>query len=386
MKKLWLKILVTLVVVAAAVAAVLMFTVDFQKNDAKISGRFVGLNAKMVYLEETAVGGGKIIDSVALDSDGYYQLEVKNLPETPSLYHVVYNKGRIPLLVSRGESIELTSMGNVLMNYAVSGSRESELLRKFNKEFFDGQLALDRVVHKYRMADSVELVRLDAEYRSTYRDIKRKQISFIIENKATLAAVYALYQRLHGDQHLASSENDIIYYRAVLDAVSESYPNSPFLLSLSNDIASMSARISLMRSIEERSYPELIGRDMYGNERSLSSLDGNVILVDFWSAELGNCNAINADLKEIYELYKPHGFRVYQVSADTSKVTWVTAVQAQRLPWISVCDFYGEMSPMLRAYNVRQLPTNYLIDRNGNIIAKNLYGKALESKLANIFK
>lgn len=386
MKKLWLKILVTLVVVAAAVAAVLMFAVDFQGNDAKISGRFVGLNAKMVYLEETAVGGGKIIDSVALDSDGYYQLEVKNLPETPSLYHVVYNKGRIPLLVSRGESIELTSMGNVLMNYAVSGSRESELLRKFNKEFFDGQLALDRVVHKYRMADSVELVRLDAEYRSTYRDIKRKQISFIIENKATLAAVYALYQRLHGDQHLASSENDIIYYRAVLDAVSESYPNSPFLLSLSNDIASMSARISLMRSIEERSYPELIGRDMYGNERSLSSLDGNVILVDFWSAELGNCNAINADLKEIYELYKPHGFRVYQVSADTSKVTWVTAVQAQRLPWISVCDFYGEMSPMLRAYNVRQLPTNYLIDRNGNIIAKNLYGKALESKLANIFK
>lgn len=386
MKKLWLKILVTLVVVAAAVAAVLMFAVDFQGNDAKISGRFVGLNAKMVYLEETAVGGGKIIDSVALDPDGYYQLEVKNLPETPSLYHVVYNKGRIPLLVSRGESIELTSMGNVLMNYAVSGSRESELLRKFNKEFFDGQLALDRVVHKYRMADSVELVRLDAEYRSTYRDIKRKQISFIIENKATLAAVYALYQRLHGDQHLASSENDIIYYRAVLDAVSESYPNSPFLLSLSNDIASMSARISLMRSIEERSYPELIGRDMYGNERSLSSLDGNVILVDFWSAELGNCNAINADLKEIYELYKPHGFRVYQVSADTSKVTWVTAVQAQRLPWISVCDFYGEMSPMLRAYNVRQLPTNYLIDRNGNIIAKNLYGKALESKLANIFK
>ena len=386
MKKLWLKILVTLVVVAAAVAAVLMFAVDFQGNDAKISGRFVGLNAKMVYLEETAVGGGKIIDSVALDPDGYYQLEVKNLPETPSLYHVVYNKGRIPLLVSRGESIELTSMGNVLMNYAVSGSRESELLRKFNKEFFHGQLALDRVVHKYRMADSVELVRLDAEYRSTYRDIKRKQISFIIENKATLAAVYALYQRLHGDQHLASSENDIIYYRAVLDAVSESYPNSPFLLSLSNDIASMSARISLMRSIEERSYPELIGRDMYGNERSLSSLDGNVILVDFWSAELGNCNAINADLKEIYELYKPHGFRVYQVSADTSKVTWVTAVQAQRLPWISVCDFYGEMSPMLRAYNVRQLPTNYLIDRNGNIIAKNLYGKALESKLANIFK
>ena len=386
MKKLWFKILIALVVVAAAVAAVLVFAVDFQKNEAKISGRFVGLNAKMVYLEETAVGGGKLIDSVALDQDGYYQLVVKNLPETPSLYHVVYNNGRIPLLISRGESIELTAMGNVLMSYTVSGSRESELLRKFNKEFFDGQLALDRVAHQYRMADSLELARLDVQYKTTYRDIKRAQISFIIENKASLAAVYALYQRLPGDQHLTNSENDIIYYRTVLDAVSASYPNSPFLLSLSNDIASMSARISLMRSIEVRAYPELIGRDMYGNERTLSSLDGNVILVDFWSAELGNSNAINADLKTIYEEYKPHGFRIYQVSADTSKVAWITAVQAQRLPWISVCDFYGEMSPMLRAYNVRQLPTNYLIDRNGNIIAKNLYGKALESKLAKIFK
>ena len=189
-----------------------------------------------------------------------------------------------------------------------------------------------------------------------------------------------------GDQHLTNIESDLIYYRTVLDAVSVKYPNSPFLLSLSNDIASLAARISLKKEIELRAYPELNGRDMYGNEVKLSSLDGNIILVDFWSAELGNSNIINADLKEIYERYKPHGFRVYQVSADISKVAWITAVQGQRLPWISVCDFAGEMSQMLRAYNVQRLPTNYLIDRNGNIIAKNLYGKALEHRLAQMFK
>jgi hypothetical protein len=171
-----------------------------------------------------------------------------------------------------------------------------------------------------------------------------------------------------------------------LDAVSAKYPNSPFLLSLSNNIASMTARISLMKSIELRTYPELKGRDMYGNEVALSSLDGNVILVDFWSAEYGNSNILNADLKAIYDKYKPYGFRVYQVSADTSKVAWITAVQGQRLPWISVCDFRGEMSPMLFAYNVQRLPSNYLIDRNGNIIAKNLYGRALERQLARMLK
>lgn len=386
MKNLLFKILIVLIVVTAIAAVVIFSLVDFNNANAKISGRFVGLNADMVYLEKTKVAGGEIVDSVALDQDGYYQLEVKNLPETPSLYHVIYNKGRIPLLISRGENIELKAMGNVLMSYTVSGSRESELLRIFNKEFIDGQFALDKIVRKYRMVDSLSMVGLDQQYSATYHAIKRKQIAFIIEHKASLAALYALYQRLPGDQHLTNIESDLIYYRTVLDAVSVKYPNSPFLLSLSNDIASLAARISLKKEIELRAYPELNGRDMYGNEVKLSSLDGNIILVDFWSAELGNSNIINADLKEIYERYKPHGFRVYQVSADISKVAWITAVQGQRLPWISVCDFAGEMSQMLRAYNVQRLPTNYLIDRNGNIIAKNLYGKALEHRLAQMFK
>ena len=158
------------------------------------------------------------------------------------------------------------------------------------------------------------------------------------------------------------------------------------MLTLSNDIARMEARISLMNSIETRTYPELEGKDMYGNEVALSSLEGNIVLVDFWSAESGSSNAFNAELKEIYAKYESEGFRVYQVSADLSKAVWVTAVQEQRLPWISVCDFRGEASPMLHAYNVRKLPSNYLIDREGNIIGKDLYSKALEDKLEDIFK
>ncbi|MBR5807147.1 MAG: TlpA family protein disulfide reductase, partial [Alistipes sp.] len=118
----------------------------------------------------------------------------------------------------------------------------------------------------------------------------------------------------------------------------------------------------------------------------LSSLEGNVILVDFWSAEAGNSNALNAELKEIYENYHSKGFYVYQVSADTSKAAWITAVQEQRLPWISVCDFRGDFSPMLRAYNVRKLPSNFLIDREGKIISKDLYSDALERQLAKMLK
>ena len=88
----------------------------------------------------------------------------------------------------------------------------------------------------------------------------------------------------------------------------------------------MEAQSSLLNTIEERDYPDIVADDMYGNPTKLSELEGNVILVDFWAAELGNSNALNAELKEIYNKYEANGFKVYQVSFDTSKATWIKAV------------------------------------------------------------
>ena len=371
--------------VSTIVGASLLF-VGCHNESVRISGHFVGLNAKMVYLEQMSASGQQIIDSVALTPDGSYHFLIKQVANTPSLYNLIYNNDRIPLLVQQGESIEVSALGSALINYTVQGSEESELLREFNKEYIEGEMELQRILHNYPTATGDTRAHLAEQYNNCYRNIKRKQISFIIENKEHIAAVYALYQRLSGEHYLSGADSDIIYYRTVADALAKSHQNSPYLITLNNDIARMEARLSLLNSIESRSYPDLKGTDMYGNEVTLSSLEGNVVLVDFWSAEAGNSNAFNAELKEIYDEYEDKGFRIYQVSADTSKALWVAAVQEQRLPWISVCDFRGEASPMLRAYNVRKLPSNYLIDSNGNIIAKDIYSDALARRLATLLK
>ncbi len=358
-----------------------------RSSKVRISGKFLGLNSQKAYLEQmSAATGQAVIDSVALAPDGSYRFEVANVPPTPSMYNVVYNNERIPLLIKGGDNITVGSLGNVLMNYTVSGSRESELLREFNREYIAGVQQLNSIMTEYAQAEGDRKTNLAHRYNEQYRNIKRNQISFIVEHKSDIAAVYALYQRLPGEQYLVNPDSDIIYFRTVADAVSDSYPDSPYLISLRNEVARMEARSSLLQSIQERSYPDLEAPDMYGNNVKLSSLDGNVILVDFWSAELGNSNALNADLKEIYRKYESKGFRVYQVSVDTVKSTWINAVQEQRLPWISVCDFRGEASPLLGTYNVKKLPSNYLIDRDGTIIGKDLYSTALEKRLEAILK
>ena len=121
-------------------------------NDVRISGKFLGLNAQDVYLEQMTASGQTIIDSVALAADGSYRFLVKNVPQTPSIYNIIYNNERIPLLLTAGESVTVGSLGSVLANYTVSGSKESELLREFNREYISGMQELNASIAAYAEA------------------------------------------------------------------------------------------------------------------------------------------------------------------------------------------------------------------------------------------
>ena len=361
-----------------------------QSSKVKISGRFIGSDAKNVYLENASPLKQALIDSAVLGSDGSYRFELKGVSATPSLYNVIYNGERIPLLVAGGDRVTVGSVGSVVRNYTVEGSAESELLRQFYQAFVTGAQRLDNIAAQFAKPDLTEEERktLVEEYTAEYYRIRREQLRFIIEHKASLAAVYALYQRLPGDTYLFNGDSDVVYYRTVAEALQESYPESPYLQSLQAEIARMDARISLTSQITEARHPDLELTDIYGKKIRLSSLAGKVVLLDFWSAELGSSNALNADLKELYRKYAdaPVGFEVYQVAVDTSKPLWITAVQEQQLPWISVSDLRGRSSVALGLYNVQRLPANFLIDKEGTIVAKNIYGKSLEAKLDELTK
>ena len=166
--------------------------------------------------------------------------------------------------------------------------------------------------------------------------------------------------------------------RTVAEGIEQTYPESPYLPILRSQVSRMDAQLSLLSQVKLTDFPEINMPDMYGNDVKLSSLEGKVILLHFWSAALGNGNAVNADLKTIYEKYHDLGFEIYQVAVDTSKAVWINAIQEQQLPWISVSDLQGNASPALSVYNVKKLPSNYLIDREGNIVGKDLVGERLD--------
>lgn len=116
----------------------------------------------------------------------------------------------------------------------------------------------------------------------------------------------------------------------------------------------------------------------------LSSLQGKVVLIDFWASWCGPCRAANPYVAKLYSKYKERGFEVFGVSLDTKKKEWIKAIKQDKLKYSQVIDNTGWRSKVAERYFVDQLPTNFLLDRTGKIVAIDLEGKELFDKVKSL--
>ena len=129
--------------------------------------------------------------------------------------------------------------------------------------------------------------------------------------------------------------------------------------------------------------PEIDLPDTKGNLVALSSLRGGLVLVDFWASWCGPCIKEQPALLKLYTAY-PDKLSIYSVSIDTKKPLWLAAIAKGKLPWTQVSDLKYWKSPVVGDYMLQSVPLNFLIDKNGIILAKNIHGNALNEMVKSL--
>jgi peroxiredoxin len=200
-----------------------------------------------------------------------------------------------------------------------------------------------------------------------------------------------LYQSFANALPVFGGENDFLLVQRVHDSLQTVYPASAYVKSLKEQldqihkVQEMAAKVS---QATEASFPNIILPDANAKMVELESLEGKPFILMFWTISEPSQKMFNNDLKELYRKYRNSGLEIYQVSLDEDKTAWASAVKDQQLPWISVCDGKGPASPAVVAYNLLTVPTMFVFNAKGDLVANgNLTDKGeLENAIRKAIK
>lgn len=343
----------------------------------EINGRIAEADGKTLYFEAVTLNGIEALDSTRLDEDGQFCFQGTR-PFNPEFYRLRIDRQIVNLSVDSTETIhveaELPDMGT---DYEVEGSGNCQTLKEINNKLIALQQSIKDITNDKALTLG-EQERLVHEKINLYKN--EMKMHYIMENPASAPAYFALFQTVNGSLifNPINNPDDIKFVGAMATAWDANYPGTSRTENLHN-IAIQGMKntkrptpVSLEDidpgKISAAGIIDIELPDIHGKNRKLSDIRNKVVLLDFTAYSLPSSQERIMQMRGLYDKYSSLGFDIYQVSIDPDEHYWKTA--CEHLPWTCVYESRGEASGYLGSYLVRRLPTYFLINRHGDLVAR----------------
>ena len=339
----------------------------------QITGKIENAPEGLVVLTQYTDSRPKVLDTLEVDSNGEftYDLEVT----TPTFYELnLYGQRAVKLALFK-ENVEVAYNFSDPASLQIEGSADSKEMLKLEKLMEEYQLTVNKLNEQYyeamskNDAETIKRIQLDAMTLESQQAEKVKEmITSMGDSFASLAAI-----------GLLNPKNDFPFIDELITKLNTNYPGTSSIMQMKQQLDEMRA-LSVGQVAPDFELP-----DPNGKMVKLSDLRGKYVLIDFWAAWCKPCRQENPNVVRLYSQYKDKGFEVFGVSLDRTKEDWIKAIADDQLTWTHVSDLKYFNSAAAELYKIDAIPATYMIDPDGKIIAKDLRGPSLESKLAELF-
>lgn len=359
--------------------ALAMLTTACEKQGKRfeVNGCITEAADKMLYFEASTLNGIEALDSTRLDQEGRFCFHGPR-PLNPEFYRLRVEGQIINLSVDSTETLhveaDFPSMGT---DYRVEGSDNCLTIKDISNQLTALQQNIQNI-----MTD--KSLTLGEQERRVYETVERykeeMKRDYILKNPAAPSAYFALFQTIGGNLLFdpVGNPDDVKFAGAVATAWEALYPGTQRTENLRNIAlqgmknTKRPAPVTLEdidpEKVSAAGIIEIELPDINGRNRKLSDLKGKAVLLDFTAYSLPQSQERIMLMRQLYNKYAAQGFEIYQISIDPDEHYWKTA--CEHLPWTCVYESEGEASRYIGSYLVRRLPTYFLIDRNGDLVAR----------------